>query len=100
MTPAPILRMNCRRASEIKLGNRVRPGVLISTEDVKILRLLTDRDIGVTFVCDGRPVYEGQVRSLLRRIVLLPDRQLWYVPTTPTGPLKPPRLPPVTTDHA
>jgi hypothetical protein len=100
MTHAPILRINCRRASEIRLGNRIRAGVLISNDDVKILRLLTDRDISVTFVCDGRPLYEGQVRSLLRRIVFLPDRQLWYVPTTPTGPLKPPRLPPLTTERA
>jgi hypothetical protein len=100
MTHSPLLRINCRRASEVKLGNRTRAGVLISNEDVRTLRLLTERDISVTFVCDGRPIYEGQVRLVLRRIVHLADRQLWYVPTTSTGPLKPPRLHPLASDVA
>jgi hypothetical protein len=92
---SPIMRISCRRANGIMFGKQKRTGVLISNEDLRTLRLLSGRDISVTFVCDGRYLYEGEVKSLLRRAVHLPDRKLWYIPATSTGPLKPPRLPPL-----
>lgn len=94
MTTIPIIRITCRRANEVKLGNRTRNGVLITGEDIKTLRLLSDRDFTVSFVCQGVTIYQAQVKALLRRTVYLADRQEWYVPTTHTGPLKPPSLPP------
>ena len=95
MTHPPSMRISCRRSNEVRLGNITRAGVLISGEDFRTLRLLAQRDISVTFVCDGRPVYEGQVKALVQRGIHLADRRQWYLPTTNTGPLKPPRLQPL-----
>jgi hypothetical protein len=95
LTHSPIMRISCGRAGKVNLGDQTRPGVLISSDDLKILRLLSGRDISVTLWCDGHLAYEGQVKAILRRIVYLADRNRWYIPTTPTGPLKPPRLPPL-----
>jgi hypothetical protein len=94
LTHVPAMRINCRRASDQRRGDRGKSGVLISTEDLKTLRLLAGRDISVALMCEGRLAYEGQVKGLLRRSVYLADRNLWYIPITPTGPLKP-RLTPL-----
>jgi hypothetical protein len=94
-TYSPALRISCRESKTIKIGNSVLAGVLISGEDFRTLRLLTKRDIRVMFVCDGRPVYEGQVKALVQRGIYLQDLAQWYLPTTATGPLKPARLLPI-----
>ena len=91
-THSPALRISCRESKTIKIGNSLLAGVLISGEDFRTLRLLTRRDISVMFVCDGRPVYEGQVKALVQRGIYLQDLEQWYLPTTATGPLKPARL--------
>jgi hypothetical protein len=93
MTHSPILRIECRVSKAVKFGTGTRPGILISADDFRMLHLLTERDLSVTFVCAGRPVYEGRVKELLQRGVPLVGHQEWYLPTTLTGPLKPPRLP-------
>ena len=98
MTSPPIFRINCRRASEVKLGNRTRNGVLITSEDLSTLRLLANRDLAVSLECDGVIIFQANVKALLRRTIYLADRNLWYVPTTLTGPLKPP-LPPGPDDY-
>ncbi len=94
-THPPAMRINCRQSKMIKIGNSLLAGVLISAEDFRTLRLLAQRDLTVTFVCNGRPVYEGQVKALVERGIHLKDLEQWYLPTTATGPLKPARLLPI-----
>ena len=74
MTSPPIFRINCRRASEVKLGNRTRNGVLITSEDLSTLRLLANRDLAVSLECDGVIIFQANVKALLRRTVYLADR--------------------------
>jgi hypothetical protein len=64
--------------------------VSISEEDAATLRLLEARNIVVSFICDGHTVYEGRVQAVLKRLVYLPEHKYWFIPTTLTGPLKPP----------
>ena len=97
MIREPVLRISCRRANDILHGNRTRDGLLISSADVTTLRLLADRDVAVSLECDGVIIYQAQVKALLRRLAYLADWKVWYVPTTLTGPLKPP-LPPSPSD--
>jgi hypothetical protein len=86
----PLIQITCRRAGNITQGQRTRPGVTISEEDVSTLRLLEARNIVVSFVCDGQTVYEARVQAVLKRLIYLPDRKQWFIPSTLTGPLKPP----------
>ena len=82
------MRITYRRASPVKIGERYVKGVLISDEDVRLLRLLSSRDFSISLECLGQPTYHVRIRQLLKRIV--PDRKarLWFVATTLTGPLR------------
>jgi hypothetical protein len=93
MPDRPVIRIHCRRASDIKLGSRVRSGLLISSSDLNTLRLLADRDVAVSLECNGVIIFQAQVKQLLQRVTYLADRELWFVPSSLTGPLRPP-LPP------
>jgi hypothetical protein len=92
MAIRPVIRISCRRARHLKLGARALDGVLITGPDLNFLRLLAERDPTVSLECDGALIYEAQVQALLQRALYLPDRQLWYVPASDTGPLHPPSL--------
>ena len=90
MAIRPIIRISCRRANKLRLGARTLDGVLITGPDLNFLRLLAERNPSVSLECDGSFIYEAQVQALLQRAIYLPDRQLWYVPASATGPLQPP----------
>ena|SRR5687768_11782551 len=90
MPTTPVIRIHCRRASAGNLSKPARTGVLISGDDVNILRLLSVRDVLVGLECEGTIIYQASARALLQATHYLADQQLWYVPATLTGPLKRP----------
>ena len=93
MLNTPILQISCQPARAVKVGNRERQGVLIRGDDIRLLRRLAGRDITIRVVCPGMRPYQANVKALLKRAVQVPGQQVWYVPTTLTGPLKPPAPP-------
>jgi hypothetical protein len=86
------LRVNCQLIGDGRLDSRQGPGVLISDDDVEMLRFMAGRgDLCVAFMYRRRPIYEGYVRIVLQQLVYLNSRGLWYLPTiTPptSGPLR------------
>jgi hypothetical protein len=93
MPDTPILQIACQAAAGVKVGNRVRQGVLIAASDITLLRRLSARDITIKLVSPGARPYHARIRALLSRAVPVPGEQYWYVPTTTTGPLKAPDSP-------
>ena len=88
VSDAPAIRITYRRAKFVKMADRYVKGVLITAEDVRLLRLLSARNIIVRLECAGLPTYHARVQQLLKRMIPVPGTELWYVPTTVTGPLR------------
>ena len=92
LTHPPTIRVNCQLIGDGRLDSRTGPGVLISDDDIEMLRFMAGRgDLCVTFMYRRRPIHEGYVRILVQQVVYLNGRGLWYLPTmTPptAGPLR------------
>jgi hypothetical protein len=82
------------------VDNRWRQCVYLSDQDVRTLRLLVERDFMVRLEGRGLPPYHARAQALLKRLAPLPDKALWYVPTSLKGPLRPaaPPRPPDTSE--
>jgi hypothetical protein len=91
----PLIRITYLRANEVR-GivstlpglERYNDGVFIHDADVRTLRLVADRNFIVKLVCPGQRTYQGRVKAMLKRLIRVPATQLWYLPTTMTGPLR------------
>lgn len=88
VSESPTLRLTYRRARYVKMADRYVKGVLISAEDVRVLRLLSARNLLVRLESPGLPTYHAHIHQLLKRVVPVPGTDMWYVPTTVTGPLR------------
>ena len=91
----PLVKMSYKRARQVKVlaGNeallaRFIKGVLISAENVQVLRALAARNIIVRLECPGQPTYQGRVQAIVKRLVPVPAAEFWYLPVTMTGPLR------------
>ena len=83
-----VLRITCKSARDVWVGNSRRTGLLITTADINLLRVLSSRDITVCLVCPGHKSYTAPVRALLQRVRRVPTQDGWYIPTSLTGPLR------------
>jgi hypothetical protein len=88
----PTIRVNCQLIGDGRLDGRTGAGVLISDDDVEMLRFMAGRgDLSVAFMHRRRPIFEGYVRVILQQVVYLNGRGLWFLPTmTPptTSPVR------------
>jgi hypothetical protein len=89
MTTKPLLRISCQRARPSQVGTGQRQGVMLADTDVQNLRLLAERDFVVRIECRGLPTFVAHAQALLKRLTPVPGKDLWYAPTSLTGPLRP-----------
>jgi hypothetical protein len=76
----------CRPAEEIRVGDRIIQGFLITPVDVDFIRSVADSDLILRLVCPGRRALEVRPKSLLTRMVQVPHSGDWYISRTGTGP--------------
>ena len=74
------------RTATLEPGRFLR-GLLLTQEDVHLLRLVSARDFTIELQCRGAPTFRVQIHALLERIVPTHDGAFWYFPLTRTAPI-------------
>ena len=75
-------------AANLALLERYVGGVLLSTDDVRTLHFVSDRNITVRLECSGSRSYHGHVQQMLRYLVRVPMTDYWYLPITSIEPAR------------
>jgi hypothetical protein len=91
----PLLRISYLQAKQVTwlAGNlalleRYAGGVLLSSDDVRTLHFVSDRNITVRLECSGYRAYHGHVQQMLRYLIRVPMTEYWYLPVTLIEPAR------------
>jgi hypothetical protein len=87
-TNDPLMRITCRHTQNVRVGNYPQQALLLSAEDVQLLRSLSGRDFCVSLVCPGQSAHHVNVKPLLKTLSPIPGQPFWYLPTALAGSLQ------------
>lgn len=84
----PVLRMEYLRLERlVSSKGTVGTYVVLDSYNVRVLRMLSGRQVWIDLVNPTEPTYRVRIDILLRLLRAGPDRSEWFLPVSKTSPL-------------
>ena len=89
LSDPPLVRIIYKEAGWVETApGRYMKELHIADDDVKLVRVLVERNINIRLECPGRRTYHFRLRPLLKRLLPGPTKATWRVRVSGTGSLR------------